>query len=96
MPTQSSTTVELPLEGMDSEHCALIIDKGLREVKGIAAHKVELNNRRALVEPKDHSFALADAVGKVRDLGYNVTTVKRTFPVLKMTCASCAAPIIRR
>lgn len=38
--------VYLPLEGVESEHCAMIIDKGLAQVKGIETHKVELNNRR--------------------------------------------------
>ena len=34
MATDNNSTVSLPLEGMDSEHCALIIDKGLSKVAG--------------------------------------------------------------
>lgn len=81
--------VYIPLEDVESEHCALIVDKGLSQVKGIETHKVELNNRRAVITTNDND-AVADAVKTIKDLGYSVTTAKNTFPVLDMTCASCA------
>ncbi len=81
--------VFLPLEGVESEHCALITDKGLARVKGVLTHKVELNNNRAVITVDDPSV-IPEAVQAVRDLGYGVTTVKKSFPVLHMTCASCA------
>lgn len=81
--------VYIPLEDVESEHCALIVDKGLSQVKGIETHKVELNNRRAVITTNDND-AVADAVKTIKDLGYGVTTAKNTFPVLGMTCASCA------
>ena len=92
MLTENKTPLHLPIEGMDSEHCALIIDKGLKEVKGIGSHKVELNNRRAVITT-DSADALPKAVKAIRDLGYGVTTVKKNFPVLQMTCASCAVSV---
>lgn len=91
MATEHNNGVYLPIEGMDSEHCAMIIDKGLSSVKEIRAHKVELNNNRALIEAQDMPGALSQAVKTIRSLGYDVTTVKKTFPVLNMTCASCAS-----
>lgn len=90
MATNSNNTINLPLEGMDSEHCALIIDKGLSKVQGIKTHKVELNNNRAVIDTDDTTETLKKAVAAIRDLGYDVTTVKKNFPVLNMTCASCA------
>ena len=82
-------TVYLPLEDVESEHCALIVEKGLTKVPGIENPKVELNNQRAgITIAKDGK--LADAVKAVKDLGYGVTSVKNSFPVLGMTCASCA------
>lgn len=84
--------IEIPLEGVESEHCALIVDKGLQKVPGISSHKVELNNRRALIK-SDKPETLNDAVKAIRDLGYGVTTVKQSFPVLQMTCASCAVSV---
>ena len=81
--------VYLPVEGMESEHCALIVDKGLAQVKGIEHHKVELNNHRAVITVNDDEV-IPKAVKAIKDLGYGVTTVKNTFPVLGMSCASCA------
>jgi len=81
--------VYLPLEQVHSEHCALIVEKGLTQVKGIESPKVELNNERVAISIADPEI-IGQAVKKVRDLGYEVPTVKQTFPVLGMTCASCA------
>ena len=48
-------TVYIPLEDVESEHCALIVEKGLAQVKGVETHKVELNNRRAAISSRRHS-----------------------------------------
>jgi Cu2+-exporting ATPase len=85
-------TLYLPLENVDSEHCALIVEKGLSQVEGIESNKVELNNNRAAVTLKGGEV-LSDAVNKVRDLGYGVTTAKATIAVLEMSCASCAGSV---
>lgn len=87
--TGNKELIYLPLEGVDSEHCALIVEKGLAGVKGVENHKVELNNRRAALTVTG-AEVVSDAVKAVKDLGYGVTTIKNTFPVLGMTCASCA------
>jgi Cu2+-exporting ATPase len=90
MATKSNTIeIFLPLEGVESEHCALIVDKGLSKLQGLSSHKVELNNKRAVIQP-NNTEAVSEAVHLIKDLGYNVTTIKKIFPVLDMTCASCA------
>jgi Cu2+-exporting ATPase len=85
-------TVYLPLEGVDSEHCAMIVEEGLSKVQGLDSYKVELNNNRAVIQPQDQQ-AVADAVQTIKDLGYGVDTIRQTFPVLNMTCASCAVSV---
>ncbi|RYY89970.1 MAG: copper-translocating P-type ATPase, partial [Chitinophagaceae bacterium] len=90
MATTADKAVELPLAGVDSEHCALIVDKGLASVPGIREHRVELNNHKAVIKAEDQ-VAVAGAVAAIRDLGYDVETVRQTFPVTGMSCASCAA-----
>jgi P-type Cu2+ transporter len=90
MEKSNSDTIYLPLENVESEHCALIVDKGLSKLAGISKHSVELNNHRAVIEGKDIVELISKAVHEIRDLGYDVTTVKKTYPVLNMTCASCA------
>lgn len=84
-------TISLPLAGVESEHCALIVDKGLDKVPGIKTHKVELNNNRAIITTDDELEVVPKAVKTIRDLGYDVDTVKKVFPVLNMSCASCAS-----
>jgi Cu2+-exporting ATPase len=89
MATPINNTFYIPLEDVESEHCALIVDNGLGKIKSIDSHKVELNNNRAMITASKPE-ALLEAISAIRDLGYGVTTVKKTFPVLEMSCASCA------
>jgi len=86
----TNNTIYLPLENVDSEHCATIVDKGLAEIPEISNHHVELNNRRAVITSGNAFDAIPRAVEKIRDLGYGVSTVKQSFPVLNLSCASCA------
>ena len=88
---KENNQVELPLSGVDSEHCALIVDKGLSKVDGILDHKVELNNKRAIITTNGDNEVMLQSVKAIRDMGYGVDTVRRSFPVLNMSCASCAA-----
>ncbi|HEY1045302.1 MAG TPA: heavy metal translocating P-type ATPase [Bacteroidia bacterium] len=89
MKNSNDNKIYLPLEGVESEHCALIVDKALENTKGVLTHKVELNNSRAMIEVNSNE-AIMNAIKQIRDNGYNVSTIKKTFPVLNMTCASCA------
>lgn len=82
--------IYIPLENVDSEHCALIVEKGLAQVKGVESQKIEINNRRAVITVTNNE-TIGAAVKAVKDLGYGVPTVKNSFPVLGMTCASCAS-----
>jgi len=84
-------TIYIPLENVDNEHCAMIVNKGLSEIPEISEHSVEINNKRAKISAKYLDEALPLAVQKIRELGYNVPTIKKHFPVLNMTCASCAS-----
>jgi Cu2+-exporting ATPase len=89
MATPINNTFYIPLEDVESEHCALIVDNSLGKIKNIDSHKVELNNNRAVITATKPE-ALPEAISAIRDLGYGVTTVKKTLPVLDMSCASCA------
>lgn len=86
-------TFSLPLVDVESEHCALIVDKALDKIPGIQSHKVELNNKRAVIQTEDPEEVLPHTVAQIRDLGYNVDTLKKTFPVTGMSCASCAGSV---
>lgn len=94
MSSKKINTIELPLEGVDSEHCAMIVDKNLGVVPGIKTHSVELNNKKAVIST-DNEDVIEKAVDKIRAIGYDVSTIKDTIPVLEMTCASCAVSVER-
>ncbi len=87
-PTKS--TYYLPVSGMESEHCALIVDKTLHNIPGVIDHAVEFNNRRAVVTTEG-AEVLPVIIKTVRGLGYDVPVMKKSFPVLNMSCASCAS-----
>ena len=87
----SEETIYIPLENVDNEHCANIVDKGLAEITEISSHSIEVNNRRAKITAKYVDEAVPLAVHKIRELGYGVPTVKKHFPVLNLSCASCAS-----
>ncbi|HRW91023.1 MAG TPA: heavy metal translocating P-type ATPase, partial [Flavobacteriales bacterium] len=88
-----ATTIKLPIEGMDSEHCALIVDKTVGGVPEVQEHHVELNNRVAVLRSERPVEAVQHAVQAIRDSGYDVPTMKRTIPVTGMTCASCVSSV---
>lgn len=89
MANVKNDTIELPLSGVESEHCALIVDKGLAKVPGIIAHHVELNNHKAVITTSE-AESFPEAVHAIRDLGYDVETVRNNFPITGLSCASCA------
>lgn len=92
MSSDKFSTFIIPLEGVNSEHCALILEKGFEKVEGLYSYKIEVNNQRAIVETKDNT-TLIKTVHTIRNLGYDVPSVKKTIPVLEMTCASCAVSV---
>ena len=92
MKSTDHQTIILPLEGVDNEHCAAIVDKGLSKVHGITHHKVEVNNQRAVIET-DSNGAVQQAISAIHDLGYGVTSQHKNLPVLEMTCAGCATSV---
>lgn len=91
MATEINNPIYIPLEGVDNEHCALIVDRGLSKVPGITSHKIDINNSRAVIDTNGQLEVVPNAVKAIRDLGYGVDTVKKNFPVLNMSCASCAS-----
>ncbi len=91
MAAVNESLIYIPLEGVDSEYGALIVDKELSKVPGITSHKIELNNSRAVINTNGDVEVVPNTVKAIRGIGYEVDTVKKNFPVLNMTCASCAS-----
>jgi len=85
------TIFDIPLSDVQSEHCALIINKTLAKNPHVETHRVDVNNKKALVSFKEGETDFTGIVKDIQDIGYHVDTVKQTFPVLNMSCASCAS-----
>lgn len=92
MAMNSEVKIYLPLEGVESEHCAAIVEKGLAKVEGVNNAQVEVNNRRAVIVANG-SAVIEKAKKAVEDLGYGVPMVNASFPVLEMSCAACATSV---
>ncbi len=85
------TPLYIPLENVDSEHCAMIVHKNLNKIEGVNDNKVELNNARVgIFTDLNPEEILPKAVKQIRELGYEVPTVRKNYPVTDMSCASCA------
>lgn len=93
MRSNNNDQLDIPLVGVGSEHCALIVDKTLAKVKGIQQHRVDLNNQKAVVQTDADTETIKEAVRSIRASGYDVATVKKQFPLTGMSCASCAGSI---
>jgi P-type Cu2+ transporter len=93
MSDSTNQVYHIPLEGMSSGECAVVIDKALSHLEGMAAHRVEYTNSRAVLETAHGASHLQRAVKTIRSLGYVVPAHRRVIPVLNMSCASCAASV---
>ncbi|NUM82408.1 copper-translocating P-type ATPase [bacterium] len=90
---ERTETVELPLVGVHSDHCAMIVDKGLGQINGVLNRSVNFANQKAQVSYNPDKTSPAQITQKIRDLGYDVDVIKTTLPVGGMTCAGCAASV---
>lgn len=93
MKPKETGSIELPLVGVHSEHCALIVDKTLAQTAGVRAHRVDFNNEKAVIELEQASAGIEPVVKAIRGIGYDVATLKKQFPITGMTCASCAVSV---
>ena len=87
-----STKINLPINGVESEHSAMIVDKALSNIVGLRSYKVEVNNKRIVIDPENQEV-ISTVIRSLKDLGYEIPTIKKTIPVLEMSCASCASGV---
>ncbi|MBU1880044.1 MAG: heavy metal translocating P-type ATPase, partial [Chloroflexi bacterium] len=87
--------IELPILDMTCASCVAHVERGLREVPGVLEANVNLATERASVTYDPDQVTLNTLIAAVRDVGYDVGTETRSFPVDDMTCASCVAHVER-
>lgn len=93
MKANNNKSYIIPLIGVDNDHCAHIVGKALEKMPNISSFTVEPNNERAIIESNNEDSVLIEVVKTIREIGYDVRSVKKTIPVLLMSCASCAGSV---
>ncbi len=86
----SGNRIEIPLLGMHSEQCASSINQALSQLDGLLTHRVDYNNKKAIVEIDGNKINVQQIINRIRSIGYNVASVKKIVAITGMTCGSCA------
>lgn len=84
--------LNLPILGMTCASCAVHVEEAIKGVPGVIHASVNLATERATVTYQLYT-SIADLVKAVKDAGYDVPVERVSFPIVGMTCASCAAHV---
>lgn len=85
--------LSLHVIGMHCASCANTIEKSLVALPGISSVGVNLTAEQVLIDFDPNRIKVRDIVKAVDRLGYSVVTRRGTFPVLGMSCATCAGRV---
>ncbi len=88
-----NTTITLPLLDVNSPHCALRVEKAMREVPVIASAEVDLTAHVAHLTSTAPAQAVREAVAAIRTAGYQVAIDQRRFDTMGITCGGCAKSV---
>lgn len=86
-------TIEIVLDGLKSQNCVQTIEKALSEIINPEDFSVEFNNNRAIINNSPSQEVISKILSAIKKLGYQVQIIREIFPVLEMSCASCAASV---
>ena len=95
---QSSTLVELPVEGMTCASCVGRVERALKKVPGVREAVVNLATEKAslsLDDPAQARAVVPAAIAAVEKAGYAVPQRRFDLQVDGMTCASCVGRVER-
>ena len=65
------STVEIVIEGMSCQHCVGSVEKAIKELDGVKSVKVDLQNKKAVVEFNESEVDLNMMKKAVRECGYD-------------------------
>lgn len=83
------------IEGMTCASCAQTVEKAAQKLSGVKTANVNLATEKLNIQFDSSALTEADIQKAVAEAGYIATsnTVKKTFNIEGMTCASCAQTI---
>jgi Cu2+-exporting ATPase len=90
---KGSETVEIILKNVPGKSNALSVDQSLAKMPGVVRASVNFARQKAEVTFDPRKTSMADIIRTIRDLGYEVNTLKATLPVGGMSCASCSSSV---
>lgn len=91
--TDNPRKVELEISGMHCASCALNLEKGLSETKGVQNARVNFASGKAVVEYDPEVTDLGALNGVVEKSGFSVINEQVTIRIGGMTCAVCAQTV---
>jgi Cu+-exporting ATPase len=87
--------INLPVTGMTCANCSLTIERNLRRLEGVQQAAVNLATEKASVVYDPSVVNEGRLLAVIRDIGYDVPTVRAELPITGMTCANCAQTLER-
>lgn len=89
----SIQNLSLPISGMTCASCASHVEGALKQLPGVGEVVINLATNKALISYNPEKVKLADLLGAIKSVGYDVPTAELTLEVHDMTCASCMAHV---
>jgi len=90
MSTLINTPLIIPVDGLTNVQSPGNLSAELQNIEGILSVKIEPKQKKIIIESDGRTSILPEAVKIIRSAGLVVPSIKKSFPVLEMSCASCA------
>jgi Cu+-exporting ATPase len=85
--------LDIPIVGMSCASCAVIVEKSLKDVKGVQSASVNFANQKAHVVYNTKQIKTPSLFNTVESAGYQVGGAKMRIGIQNMSCASCVEKI---
>jgi Cu+-exporting ATPase len=94
--TNKGRHITLPVQGMSCASCAARIEKKIGELEGVGQAGVNFGSESISVDFDPDRTSSDSIIQTIEKIGFSVPTVKATFPVEGMTCASCVSRVEKK
>ncbi len=83
----------IKITGMTCANCAASIEKNLVKLNGVNSANVNFVSEKATVEYSPQEILLSSIINTITELGFKPVTLKSSFRVGGMSCASCVSRV---